>query len=133
MNLSKRVNRDMITQMVYNQYKRMWKCHPWNRIQTYPHMGIDDPKLLAIAEYENAHRNTIDASERFLDDSEIEALLNADKDQKDGCVRCWVGPAYSGDTPCRDDKACNCAVPDLDYVPEGANCNDATGSYCCKI
>ena len=42
----------MITEMVYKQYKRMWRCHPWNRTQTYPHMGLDDPKLLAIAEYE---------------------------------------------------------------------------------
>ena len=123
----------MITEMVYKQYKRMWRCHPWNRTQTYPHMGLDDPKLLAIAEYENAHKYTIDPAERFLDDEEIDGLLNADKDTKDGCVRCWIGPAYSGNTPCRDDKTCNCTVPDLDYEPKGANCNDETGSCNCKI
>lgn len=122
----------MITEMVYNQYKRMWKCHPWNRTQSYPHMGLTEPMLLAIAEYENAHRDDIPLEQRFLDDTEIEGLLSQDKDPKDGCVRCWIGPGVSGNTPCRDDKECNCGIPDLDAEPKGANCNGEEGKCNCK-
>ena len=122
----------MITEMVYNQYKRMWKCHPWRKTSTFPHMGLDDPKILAIAEYENAHREDIPLDQRFLDDTEIDSLLNGDKDPKDGCIRCWVGYGADGNTACRNGKECNCTIPDLDSVPKGANCNGEEGSCNCK-
>lgn len=123
----------MITEMVYNQYKRMWKCHPWRRTSTRPYMGLDDPKVLAIAEYEYAHKDDIPLEQRFLDDTEIEELLHGDDDPKDGCVRCWMGYGVSGNTPCRDGKTCNCTpIPDGETV-EDCECNNEGSCTTCKM
>lgn len=100
----------MITELVYKQYKRLWRASPWK--------SLDDLKLQAIAEYENAHREDIIPEDRFLDDSEIDNILGTvDGKYPGGCVRCEMGPGVTGNTACQDQKPENCKCS-LNLNPE---------------
>lgn len=113
----------MITELVYHQYKRLWRASPWK--------SLDDMKLKAIAEYELENKETIPAEERFLTDDEIDGILGmVDGKYQYDYTRCQMGPGVTGNTACRDGEPEKCYCGDLineDAEHDGQGCDP-----CCE-